>query len=111
MAESAKGRSSYRETREKLSHDWATTAAAVHLMLDGETIKQARICLGAVAPIPYVADAAARKLVGEKPSPELFREAAREAYADALPLSQNEYKIELGQNVLVEALTAAAGKE
>ena len=45
-----------------------------------------------------------RTLVGKKPSRELFERAARVAFARATPLSQNEYKVEVGRNVLVEAL-------
>jgi len=102
-------RSAYRESREKQSHDWATTAAAVRLVLDGEKIAAAAICLGAVAPVPILAESASALLVGEKPSPTLFQKVAEEAYRGADPLPQNRYKVPVGQAVLIDALTAAAG--
>lgn len=102
-------RSVYLETREKLSFDWATTAAAVRLVVDGGKIVQAAICLGAVGPNPVPADDAARMLVGQSPSAELFGKVADAAFKDAAPLSQNEYKIPVGKAVLRDALAAAAG--
>lgn len=102
-------RSVYDESREKLSFDWATTAAAVRVRVDGGTIREASICLGAVGPNPVPADDAAEMLIGKEPSAELFAKVADEAFADAAPLSQNEYKIPVGKAVLRDALAAAAG--
>lgn len=104
-------RSAYRESREKQSHDWATTAAAVRIVREGEKIAAASICLGAVAPVPVLAEDAAALLVGEKPSRALFEKVAEEAYRSADPLPQNRYKVPVGKAVLIDALTAAAGAE
>lgn len=101
-------RTAYRESREKLAHDWATTAAAVRLQLDGDRIAAAAICLGAVAPNPLPRPGAAALLVGQKPSAALFATAADEAFASAAPLPQNSYKVAVGKAVLIDALTAAA---
>ena len=104
-------RSAYRESREKQAHDWATTAAAVRLVIAGGTIQKATICLGAVAPIPVLAAGAASQLEGKKPSIRLFKEVADVAFAKAEPLEQNAYKLTVGKAILVDALTAAAGME
>ncbi|MCC6784053.1 MAG: FAD binding domain-containing protein [Planctomycetes bacterium] len=105
------GNSAYREAREKASFDWPTCAAAVHVALEDGVISSARICLGAVAPVPWLADDAAKVLLGKTPSDELFQSAARTAFAGAQALTQNAYKIEQGQAVLVDALRAACAKE
>jgi xanthine dehydrogenase YagS FAD-binding subunit len=101
-------RSAYRESREKLSFDWPTTAAAVRLELDGRRITGADVVLGAVAPVPVVATEAAALLRGKQASRELFEECAKLAYRDARPLALNGYKVAIGRNVLVEALLAAS---
>ncbi len=99
----------YVESREKLSFDWATTAAAVLLVMKGKAILSGRICLGAVAPNPIPCDQAAEMLAGQDASMELFGKVAAAAYAKAVPLAQNEYKIELGKAVLRDALAQASG--
>ncbi len=103
--------SAFRESREKLSFDWPTTTAAVSLTLEGGVIRSARICLGAVAPIPLPRPDAAALLVGQAPSDELFVRCAEAAFADAMPLAQNGYKVPVGKAVLRQALLAAAGME
>lgn len=100
--------SAYRESREKMSHDWATTAAAVRLRIEGGTIADAAIVLGAVAPNPVIAERAAAALVGAKPGREAFAKAAETAYAGADPLDQNAYKVPVGKAVLIDALTEAS---
>lgn len=104
----AGARSAYKESREKLSFDWPTTAAAVRLVVDGGSIREAAICLGAVAPNPLPRPEAARLLVGQKPSDDLFQRAADAAFADAAPLAQNAYKVQVGKAVLRDALLEAA---
>ena len=101
-------RSAYGESREKMAHDWATTAAAVRLSVQGDTITAAAICLGAVAPNPVIAERAAAALIGKKPERATFEQAAEIAFAGADPLDQNAYKVPVGKAVLIDALTAAS---
>lgn len=97
-------RSSYRESREKESFDWATTSAAVRLVIDGGAIKAADIVLGAVAPVPMPKPDVAKLLLGKAPSDELFVRAAELAFQGAMPLQQNAYKLTVGKAVLRQAL-------
>lgn len=97
-------RSAYSESREKLSFDWATSAAAVRVVVDGSVMKDATICLGGVAPVPLLRPDAAKLLVGQKPADELFQRVADAAYQGAVPLSQNAYKLQVGRATLREAL-------
>ncbi|MHC4993214.1 MAG: FAD binding domain-containing protein, partial [Planctomycetota bacterium] len=46
-------RSGFYAVKEKQSFDWPLVLAAVALELDGERIASARVCAGAVAPIPW----------------------------------------------------------
>jgi carbon-monoxide dehydrogenase medium subunit len=62
----------------------ASVAAAVALE-DGR-IREARIALGAVAPVPLFAEEASAILAGKEPGPEAFAEAAEIAAREAKPI-------------------------
>lgn len=98
-------RSSYAESRELLSHDWATTACAARLVLQDGVIAAADLVLGAVAPNPLPRPEAAKFLVGKKPDDNLFVRVADLAYRGAAPLSHNAYKLAVGKATVREALT------
>jgi xanthine dehydrogenase YagS FAD-binding subunit len=105
-AQPKSARSAYRESREKLSFDWATTAAAARVVMDGGVIQEASLVLAAVAPVPLPRPDAAKLLIGQKPSDELFHRVALRAFADARPLSHNAYKVQVGQAIVREVLHA-----
>lgn len=100
-------RSAYCESREKDSFDWATTACAVRVVMDNGTITEASLVLGAVAPVPMPRPAAAKLLVGQKPSAELFTKVANAAFANAQPLLHNAYKLTVGKAIVRQALEEA----
>ncbi len=100
--------SAYVAAREKQSFDWPLTAAAARLTMNGNTISDAAICLGSVAPNPFPRDDAAQSLKGKQATEEVFLEAAEAAIKEAQPLAHNEYKIALGKATLVDALLEAA---
>ena len=58
-------RSASYEVRFKQSHDWPLAMASVNLTMDGDTVRTARVVLGAVAPVPWRAPAAERVLAGK----------------------------------------------
>jgi xanthine dehydrogenase YagS FAD-binding subunit len=101
-------RTAYCESREKQSFDWATTACAVRLVLDGGRITDASLVLGAVAPVPMPRPAAAKLLIGQAPSDKLFQRVAEAAYQGAAPLAHNAYKLTVGKAVVREALERAS---
>ncbi len=103
------GRSHYLKVRDRASYAYARVSCAVAMELQGEKIKSARIALGSVAPKPWRATQAEAMLAGQTPTEELFREAARAAFADAKPLEYNAYKVPLGQNVMVRCLMETSG--
>lgn len=77
-----------RHTPRKLM-DVAVVGVGVRLTLaeDADTIRDARICLGAVAPTVIRATEAEQALIGESPSEELFGRATELAQAAARPIS------------------------
>src|SRR5512146_230206 len=57
--------SGYYEVRQKAAFDWPLAVAAVALTMTGDTVKSARVVMGQVAPIPWIAKEAADALVGK----------------------------------------------
>jgi xanthine dehydrogenase YagS FAD-binding subunit len=95
----------------KESHDWPVSIASVALEMAGDSVKSARIVLGAVAPVPWRAAKAEAALAGQKPTPENAQKAAEAAVDGAAPLSQNVYKVQTAKAAVKRAiLLAATGK-
>jgi xanthine dehydrogenase YagS FAD-binding subunit len=101
-------RSAAYEVRFKQSHDWPLAAAAVNLVMSGSTIKSARIVMGAVAPIPWRAQAAERVLAGKTITEAIATEAANAAVTGARPMSGNAYKIQIAKTAVKRAIMAAS---
>jgi xanthine dehydrogenase YagS FAD-binding subunit len=94
------------ELREKQSFDWPLVMACV-ARLDGNW----RVCLGAVAPIPWLSEPAMEVLGDKDITPELAAKAGEAAVADAEPMTDNEYKVQLTKVAIKRALLTAAGLE
>lgn len=104
-----KGKNASYEARQKRAHDWPLVLASVCVELDGENVKDCRIVLGSVAPIPLRAEAAEAALKGKPINTETAQAAAKAMTASAKPLSENAYKVALTETVLKRAILAAAG--
>ena len=102
-------RSASYEVRFKQSHDWPLALASVNLVMDGAAVKSARIVMGAVAPIPWRAQAAERLLSGKTITEATALEAATAAVAGAKGLSGNAYKIQIARTAVKRAIMKAAG--
>lgn len=102
-------RSGYAAVKEKQSHDWPLAEVAVRLSLEAGTMKDVRVVLGHVAPIPWRSREAEAALEGKPPGEALFAEAARAALWEARPLRDNAYKVPLAQGLLREVLHRVAG--
>jgi xanthine dehydrogenase YagS FAD-binding subunit len=92
------------EVRQKAAFDWPLATASVALEMNGNTISDARIILGHVAPIPWVSVEAAQSLKGKSISDETVQAAADAALASAKPLRQNKYKITLAKTAVKRAI-------
>ncbi len=95
------------EIRQKEALDWPLAAASVALKMKGSTVASARIVLGHVAPTPWAATQAEQALTGKAITTESAEEAAKTALADAKPLSQNGYKVQLARVAVKRALLQA----
>jgi xanthine dehydrogenase YagS FAD-binding subunit len=94
------------ELREKQSFDWPVAMSSV-ARLDGNW----RVCLGAVAPVPWLSQPAMDVLGDKEMTPELAAAAGEAAATGAQPMSENSYKLQLVKVATKRALLAATGLE
>jgi xanthine dehydrogenase YagS FAD-binding subunit len=94
------------ELREKQSFDWPVAMACVARLDSGW-----RVCLGAVAPIPWLSEPAMKVLGKNDITPELAAAAGEAAVTNAEPMSDNKYKVQLVKVATKRALLLAAGLE
>ncbi|HXU82708.1 MAG TPA: FAD binding domain-containing protein, partial [Polyangia bacterium] len=97
------------ELRERAAFDWPLVAVAVVLKKDaGGAIQEARVVLGAVAPIPWRSTRTEQALVGKRLDEAAVAAAAKAAVIGAAPLSDNGYKVGLVQALVRRTLTSLA---
>ncbi|WP_241472676.1 FAD binding domain-containing protein [Mycolicibacterium neoaurum] len=104
----AGAQSTYRKVRDRASYAFALTSVAAELVLDGDTIRSARIALGGVAHKPWRARLAEERLVGNTAGEDVFDAAAAAELGQAEPLEGNEFKVDLTRRAIVATLTAIA---
>lgn len=98
--------------KEKQSFDWPLVVACVSLDLSGETIQSARVCAGAVAPVPWRLDKVEKALAGVKATDDdAIRAAAALSGEGAAPMRDNGYKIKLLAAAVRRAIVRAAGRD
>jgi len=103
--------SAFYAIKEKQSFDWPLVMAAVALDLDGAVISSARICVGAVAPVPWPLPKVEGALRGVRLDDDAAIGRACAMAADgASPLRDNAYKLKLLPVVVRRAVYKAAGK-
>jgi xanthine dehydrogenase YagS FAD-binding subunit len=99
-------RGTYLKARERTAGDFPLVSVAVGYALQEGRIRQARVVLGGVAPIPWPSAAAVAALEGEPLSAELAARAAEAALAEAQPLRHNAFKVEIGRALVARAILA-----
>jgi xanthine dehydrogenase YagS FAD-binding subunit len=101
--------SRYRKVRDRASFSFALVSVAAALdVVDGE-VRDVRIAFGGVAHKPWRAYTAEELLRGAAADEESFRRAAEAELAQADPLRDNAYKVELARNTLVRTLMELSG--
>ena len=80
-------RSSYRKVRSRGAWDFALVSAALVIDLAGDEVRDARVVLGGVAPVPWRSRAAEAELKGQPLTVETARRAAAAALDGAEPWS------------------------
>ncbi len=104
-------RSAFYAIKEKQSFDWPLVMAAVALELNRGTIRSSRICVGAVAPVPWPLPKVADALRGVRLDDDAAIVRACSLAADGgAPLRDNAYKLKLLPVVVRRAVYKAAGK-
>jgi xanthine dehydrogenase YagS FAD-binding subunit len=103
--------STYRKVRDRASYAFALVSVAAAIELDGDVVKDVRIALGGVAHKPWRAWKAEAALRGKPATEENFRAAAEAELADAQPLRDNAFKVELAKRSIVAALAELTEKK
>ena len=96
--------SHYRKVRDRASYAFALVSVAAGLEMEGGTIKDVRLALGGVAHKPWRAERAEAALRGGPATEATFRRAAEAELAQAQPLRDNAFKIELAKRVIADTL-------
>jgi carbon-monoxide dehydrogenase medium subunit len=105
---------SYKKLTLREANALAVVGVASRITLSGQRIKKAAIVLGAVAPMPILADKASELLIGKEPSETLFETAAALAKDEGKPISDIRgsawYRRELIQVLTHRALDEALAR-
>jgi len=101
----------YLKIRERSSYAFALISVAAGLQVKSGTITKVGLAMGGVAHKPWKLTKAEEFLTGKKPTASNFEEAAEMEMKDAKPFEANKYKVEMGKNAIVRALTQAYERE
>jgi xanthine dehydrogenase YagS FAD-binding subunit len=99
-------KSRYRKVRARRSWDFALAGAALALVFDGPTVKQARVFLSGAAPMPWRSPEVEDVITGKSLDDSTIAKAAEAVVSNAEPLDKNGYKIPLFKGVIQEELQA-----
>jgi xanthine dehydrogenase YagS FAD-binding subunit len=101
--------SAYRKVRDRSSYAFALVSIAAALRVEDGQVAEVRLALGGVAHKPWRASKAEAALVGGPASEAAFRAAADAELAEARPLRDNAFKIELAARTATAVLADLAG--
>jgi xanthine dehydrogenase YagS FAD-binding subunit len=96
--------SRYRKVRDRASYAFALVSLAAAIDVDQGVIRDSRLAFGGLATIPWRAHKAEAVLRGAPATEETFLQAAEAELADAQPLQENAFKVQLARNILVRML-------
>jgi xanthine dehydrogenase YagS FAD-binding subunit len=97
-------RSTYRKVRDRASYAFALVSVAAALEVEAGQVKDVRLALGGVAHKPWRAYKAEAALKGRSATAANFSAAAEAELADARPLKDNGFKIELAKRTMTAVL-------
>lgn len=101
--------STYRKVRDRASYAFALVSVAAALDVQDGKVNDVRIALGGVAHKPWRAHKAEAAMLGGLASAATFGNAAAAELADAVPLQDNAFKIELARRTIVAVLSELQG--
>jgi xanthine dehydrogenase YagS FAD-binding subunit len=97
----------YHKVRERLAWDHAIVAVATVVQSSGGVVREGRVVLGGVAPIPWRAPKAEEFLRGKKLDEAVAQKAGEIALEGAKPLKDNGYKVKMAQDLIQRGLLAS----
>ena len=98
----------FEKVRDRKAWDFSLASVASVLEMDGGRMRDARISVNGVAPVPVRCKAAEAIVRGQAPGDEIALAAGEAAVEDAHPLRHNDYKIALMRNLVRRAVRDAA---
>jgi len=101
--------SAYKQISEKASFDWALVSCAAAAKVDGNKLRQVRVVLGAVAPVPYQVAAAHEYLEGRELTDDVAAHASEIILKDTLALDHNGYKVPIARALIHRTLKQLVG--
>ncbi len=99
----------YIKVRDRASYAFALVSVAAALEMNGNKINDARLAMGGVAHKPWRLTAAENFLKGKNASEENFKQAAAIAMKDAKGYGQNNFKLKMAPNTIVQTLKTVSG--
>jgi xanthine dehydrogenase YagS FAD-binding subunit len=103
--------STYRKVRDRASFAFALLSVAAAVEIEDGLVTDARLALGGVAHKPWRAHKAEAVLRGKPTTEAAFTAAADAELADARPLRENGFKVELARRTIVAVLGQLAGEQ
>ena len=97
--------SAYRKVRDRASYAFAVASVAAAIDVADGAVRDVRLAVGAVAPMPWRARRAEEALMGRPAAPDEFRRAIEAELTAARPLTENAYKVPLVRNLVVRVLS------
>ncbi len=100
----ARGRSTYLQTSDKHTFDWALVSCAAAADVAGGKLSSPRVALGSISPVPHQVEAANAFLDGKTLDDATASAAADMILKEAKPLQHNAYKAPLAHALIRRAL-------
>jgi aerobic carbon-monoxide dehydrogenase medium subunit len=101
------------EKLNRAAQAWSIVAVAATVAIDGGVIRQARVALTNMAPVPVRASGVEEALIGQTASPELIRSAAEHAVEGTNPITDGnadaDYRSHLAKVLTRRAVATAVG--
>ncbi len=97
----------YRKVRDRASYAFALVSVAADVTMDEGRIARCALAFGSLGTVPWRDSAVEAALVGEKPSPALFDQAAEILLRQARGFGANDFKIPLAARALAATLAQA----
>ncbi|KQR71051.1 xanthine dehydrogenase family protein subunit M [Pedobacter sp. Leaf176] len=102
--------SHYLKVRDRASYAFALVSVAAALEISDNKITDVRLAMGGVAHKPWRLTASENFLKGKEATTENFEQASKLAMTDAKGFGENDFKLQMAPNSIIEALTIAKSK-